>query len=226
MLFPCLPRENDMTGLSLNLPNVSLEQTMEGEMRENVDAQKDFQTVEVGELEEGKNAQKAPRRVIHFASGETMEEYSTEDEEEEEPEKKDLLSPDPSNLTWGPYFWFHMWRAATSTVSACDFLGEKMAAALGITLPKYQYAIDEFYRAKKEEEEEQQENRMSEEAERSFQEQKGQEGALTEQPDSSISIVNITCELEKEPCQISDASPFPPNPLLQDDLRVSAPVPS
>uniref|UniRef100_A0A0E9PA21 Uncharacterized protein n=1 Tax=Anguilla anguilla TaxID=7936 RepID=A0A0E9PA21_ANGAN len=83
-----------MTGLSLNLPNVSLEQTMEGEMRENVDAQKDFQTVEVGELEEGKNAQKAPRRVIHFASGETMEEYSTEDEEEE-PEKKDLLSPDP-----------------------------------------------------------------------------------------------------------------------------------
>lgn len=35
---------------------------------------------------------KVPRRVIHFASGETMEEYST-DEEEDEQEKKDLLPP-------------------------------------------------------------------------------------------------------------------------------------
>ncbi|XP_061098063.1 protein FAM177A1-like isoform X2 [Conger conger] len=188
----------------------------------NVDAEKDFQTVVVRELGEGKDSQKVPRRVIHFASGETMEEYSTE--EEEEPEKKDLLSPDPSNLTWGPYVWFHMWRAATSTVTACDYLGEKMATALGIAVPKYQYAIDEYYREKKEEEEEQQENCMSEEAEQQAgAEQKGQEGALTEQPDSSISIINITCELEKEPCQISDATPFP---LLQDDVRVSAPVTS
>lgn len=22
-----------------------------------------------------------------------------------------------SKLTWGPYFWFHVWRAATSTIS-------------------------------------------------------------------------------------------------------------
>lgn len=22
-----------------------------------------------------------------------------------------------SKLTWGPYVWFHMWRAATSTIS-------------------------------------------------------------------------------------------------------------
>lgn len=22
-----------------------------------------------------------------------------------------------SKMTWGPYFWFHMWRAATSTIS-------------------------------------------------------------------------------------------------------------
>lgn len=33
---------------------------------------------------------KVPRRIIHFASGETMEEYST-DEEEQEEEKRDLL---------------------------------------------------------------------------------------------------------------------------------------
>lgn len=38
---------------------------------------------------------KIPRRVIHFASGETMEEYST-DEDDEQQEKKDLLpSVDP-----------------------------------------------------------------------------------------------------------------------------------
>lgn len=41
--------------------------------------------------------EKTPRRVIHFSSGETMEEYSTDEEEEEEedrqPERRDLLSP-------------------------------------------------------------------------------------------------------------------------------------
>lgn len=39
---------------------------------------------------------KIPRRVIHFASGETMEEYSTDEEEDEQQERKDLLpSIDP-----------------------------------------------------------------------------------------------------------------------------------
>lgn len=27
-----------------------------------------------------------------------------------------------SKLTWGPYFWFHMWRAATSTISGVSTL--------------------------------------------------------------------------------------------------------
>lgn len=39
----------------------------------------------------GLKKQKAPRRTIYFASGETMEEYST-DEEEEEPEKNDVVA--------------------------------------------------------------------------------------------------------------------------------------
>lgn len=34
--------------------------------------------------------------------------------------------------------------------SVCDYLGERLASLLGITTPKYQYAIDEFYRMKKE----------------------------------------------------------------------------
>lgn len=32
----------------------------------------------------------------------------------------------------------------------CDYLGEKLAGLLGITSPKYQYAIDEYYRMRKE----------------------------------------------------------------------------
>lgn len=39
----------------------------------------------------GLKKQKAPRRTIYFASGETMEEYNT-DEEEEEPEKTDVVA--------------------------------------------------------------------------------------------------------------------------------------
>ena len=37
-----------------------------------------------------------PRRTIFFASGETMEEYSTDEEEDEEtPMKKDVVTVDP-----------------------------------------------------------------------------------------------------------------------------------
>lgn len=48
--------------------------------------------MELGQLEK---RDKAPRRIIHFSSGETMEEYSTDEEEaeEREAERKDLLSP-------------------------------------------------------------------------------------------------------------------------------------
>lgn len=51
--------------------------------------------MELGELErtEQRPREKVPRRIIHFSSGETMEEYSTDEEEEDpEPEKKDLLA--------------------------------------------------------------------------------------------------------------------------------------
>lgn len=32
----------------------------------------------------------------------------------------------------------------------CDYMGERLASLFGITTPKYQYAIDEYYRMKKE----------------------------------------------------------------------------
>ncbi|XP_054826170.1 protein FAM177A1 [Eublepharis macularius] len=165
---------------------------------------KGFENVELGVIGKKK---KIPRRVIHFASGETMEEYSTDEEEDEQQERKDLLpSVDPTTLTWGPYLWFHMLRVATSTLSVCDFLGEKIASVLGISTPKYQYAIDEYYRMKKEEEEEEEENKLSEEAERRYQEAQNQtqEGnaVQTDQPEAANcnTFVNLNFETEGD-CQ-------------------------
>ncbi|KAL0615224.1 Protein FAM177A1 [Plecturocebus cupreus] len=81
-----------------------------------------FENVELGVIGKKK---KVPRRVIHFVSGETMEKYSTDEEEVDSLEKKDVLpTVDPTKLTWGPYLRFYMLPAATSTLSVCDFLGE------------------------------------------------------------------------------------------------------
>lgn len=59
------------------------------------DPGKDFESVELGEQQQQGQREKVPRRIIHFSSGETMEEYSTDEEDEEEDkeaERKDLLS--------------------------------------------------------------------------------------------------------------------------------------
>ncbi|XP_021440818.2 protein FAM177A1 [Oncorhynchus mykiss] len=198
-----------MAELSLYLTNVniSLGKTMDAEKSSNM--VKEFESVELGDI--GMKKQKVPRRTIYFASGETMEEYSTDEEEEEEVQASIAVktSADPSRLTWGPYFLFHMWRVATSTISVCDYLGERMASLFGITSPKYQYAIDEYYRMKKEEEEEEEENRLSEEAERRFEEEREQEmqQPAMEQPEGKASFVNVTFELDQD--TTSDANRFP-----------------
>uniref|UniRef100_A0A3B5M0K4 Family with sequence similarity 177 member A1 n=1 Tax=Xiphophorus couchianus TaxID=32473 RepID=A0A3B5M0K4_9TELE len=205
-----------MTDLSLLLTNdnVSLRQKY-GSRRST-----EFETVEIAECKARKV--KVPRRIIHFANGETMEEYSTDEEEEEEEEEhvKQVVSVDTSKLTWGPYFWFHMWRVATSTISVCDYMGEKLASLFGITSPKYQYAIDEYYRMKKEEEEEEEENRLADEAERTFAAQRRGEqenpAAVKEQPEGNgATFVNVSFELEPE------SSLRNPDPS-----RVPSPLPS
>ncbi|KAI5610880.1 protein FAM177A1 [Silurus asotus] len=179
--------------------NVSLGQTMEPEKSSSV--VKDFESVELGNPAK---KQKTPRRTIYFASGEMMEEFSTDEEEEEDEEERRkqnaMNTIDPSKLTWGPYFWFHMWRVATSTISVCDYLGERMASVLGITTPKYQYAIDEYYRMKKEEEEAEEEDRLSEEAQRRFDNRQGDEeqNPTVEQPEGKSSFVNMSFEVEQE----------------------------
>uniref|UniRef100_H2R1E7 Family with sequence similarity 177 member B n=1 Tax=Pan troglodytes TaxID=9598 RepID=H2R1E7_PANTR len=87
-----------------------------------------------------------PERIIHFVDGDIMEEYSTEEEEEEEKEEQSTNSTlDPSKLSWGPYlFWAG--RIASTSFSTCEFLGGRFAVFFGLTQPKYQYVLNEFYR--------------------------------------------------------------------------------
>ncbi|MCI4389769.1 hypothetical protein PGIGA_G00102300 [Pangasianodon gigas] len=157
--------------MSLYLTNISI--TVTESMTEEKSVKKECECVELGDLQQKDECrEKAPRRVIHFSSGETMEEYSTEDEEDHthtQPDKNDLLSSvDASKLTWGPYVWFQMWRAATNTVSACDYVGERMASLFGLTSAKYQYAINEYHRSTKQKENEARDSPVSEEAESHF----------------------------------------------------------
>lgn len=62
----------------------------------------DLERVEMGDSVGRQGKVKVPRRTIFFASGETMEEYSTDEEEEvEEPVKRDVL-PD---TVWNSLYW-------------------------------------------------------------------------------------------------------------------------
>ncbi|KAF7253273.1 hypothetical protein EYD10_00072 [Varanus komodoensis] len=90
---------------------------------------------------------KIPRRIIYFANGESMEEYSTEEEDAEENNHKPLC--DMANLSWGSYLRFWVVRIAMTTFFTCDFLGGKLATFFGLNEPKYQYAINEYYRMQK-----------------------------------------------------------------------------
>ncbi|XP_056620702.1 protein FAM177A1 isoform X2 [Triplophysa dalaica] len=139
---------------------------------------KEYECVELGDL--GRK-EKIPRRIIHFSSGETMEEYSTDDEEEDKKEstQKGLLSSTDT-----------MWRAATSALSACDYLGERLASLLSITSAKYQYAIDEYSRSKGEEEGEE-DTYLSEKAEHLFEEQPNEEDLKTNQPETKSTKTNV-----------------------------------
>ncbi|NP_001120611.1 protein FAM177B isoform X1 [Xenopus tropicalis] len=116
------------------------------------------------EIENGE--QRFPRRIIHFASGETMEEYSTEEEEEEEEEERiDFRSVDTAKMSWKSYIQFWVIRIATGAFYTCDFLGGRLATLFGLTVPKYQYAIDEYDRRQEEDSSDEEGQEMPEMAE-------------------------------------------------------------
>ncbi|XP_051511227.1 protein FAM177A1 isoform X2 [Myxocyprinus asiaticus] len=173
-----------MAGISIYVASVNITVSHDMDTEKSSGKEKEYECVELGDLE---RKEKTPRRIIHFSSGEIMEEYSTDDEEENKKEntKKDLLSSKDT-----------MWKAAASTMSACDYLGERMASLFGITTAKYQYAIDEYSRAKKEEDKDE-DTQLSEEAEHLFVEQNEEdEEPKTNQPKTKSTQRNVTNELD------------------------------
>lgn len=101
-------------------------------------------------------AREGSRRVLHFSDG-ILEECTAQEDYVTESEGKtpDTVTPvDPSTLSWGPWLWHKAASAGSTTLRACDYVGETLADFFGITTPKYQLEIEEYKRMIQEEEEE------------------------------------------------------------------------
>ncbi|XP_015338811.1 protein FAM177B [Marmota marmota marmota] len=126
----------------------------------------DFHQLEREKSESSKKT--TPKRIIHFVDGDTLEEYSTEEEEEEKDGQRMNSTLDPSKLSWGPYLWFWAGRIASSSFSTCEFLGGRFAVFFGLTQPKYQYVLNEYHRIQyKESNKEREENGSKDQAAKS-----------------------------------------------------------
>ncbi|XP_043476621.1 protein FAM177A1-like [Leptopilina heterotoma] len=93
---------------------------------------------------------KQPKRVLKFSDG-VLEEYSSEDEVDNCP-KKQISTVDPKTLNWLPWAWYQTTWASGKVLDGCDYVGEHLAEFFGITTPKYQFEIDEYYRVRAAEE--------------------------------------------------------------------------
>ncbi|XP_056284320.1 protein FAM177A1 [Pseudoliparis swirei] len=89
---------------------------------------------------------KQRRRIVHFSSGETLEqEEEEEEEEEEEPSSNKPPFSEPAEKTRLSFKNVALLVGRISLL-ACDFLGERLAGALGLNAAKYQFAIDRYHR--------------------------------------------------------------------------------
>ncbi|XP_003698252.1 protein FAM177A1 [Apis florea] len=87
---------------------------------------------------------KRPKRVLHFSDGD-LEEYS-EDETDTKSVNKTLNHINPKTLNWLPWAWYQTTSFGNKLLDGCDYMGEWLANFFGITAPKYQFEINEFYR--------------------------------------------------------------------------------
>lgn len=55
-------------------------------------------------------------------------------------------------LDWRDWLVYQALHGGNCVLAACDFVGEKLAAALGITTPKYSFEIEQFKKIQKERE--------------------------------------------------------------------------
>lgn len=47
---------------------------------------------------------------------------------------------------WLPWAWYQTTWFSSKMLDGCDYIGERLASFFGITAPKYQFEINEFYR--------------------------------------------------------------------------------
>ncbi|XP_043249639.1 protein FAM177A1 isoform X2 [Colletes gigas] len=93
---------------------------------------------------QGLKPKKRPKRILHFSDGD-LEEYS-EDETDAPEENITTSHIDPKTLNWMPWAWYQTSWFGTKLLDGCDYAGEWLANFFGITSPKYQFEINEFYR--------------------------------------------------------------------------------
>ncbi|XP_020286334.1 protein FAM177A1-like [Pseudomyrmex gracilis] len=91
---------------------------------------------------------KKPKRVLQFSDG-ILEEYSSEDEIDAPKPEKSVVQIDTKNMNWLPWAWHQTTTISSKMLDGCDYVGECLANFFGITAPKYQFEINEFYRLQK-----------------------------------------------------------------------------
>lgn len=102
---------------------------------------------DIQETEFGGPTVSKQKRIIYFSSGETLEVEEEEDSEEEEEEQSSDRPPfrEPTDRP-GLSFKNVAILVARISLLTCDFLGGRLAGALGLNAAKYQYAIDQHHR--------------------------------------------------------------------------------
>lgn len=88
---------------------------------------------------------KKPKRILQFSDG-IMEEYSSEDEVDMPKNSKTVTQINTKNMNWLPWAWYQTTWISSKMLDGCDYVGECLANFFGITAPKYQFEINEFYR--------------------------------------------------------------------------------
>lgn len=105
------------------------------------------------ELSDDKRKKKYRKKKKRNQPLDESSESSTDDERKGCRRKKET-EIDPSDMTWPLWVWYYVVAVSSGALKVAEYLGEKLAAFFGITTPRYQYVIDEFYRLKEQEREE------------------------------------------------------------------------
>ncbi|XP_030758335.1 protein FAM177B [Sitophilus oryzae] len=87
---------------------------------------------------------KTPKRVLQFSDG-VLEEYSTDEEEQEENKKTEIISA-ADNLPWSTWLFYKALSAGNSFLSVIDYCGDHLAWFFGITTPRYYFELEEYKR--------------------------------------------------------------------------------